>query len=83
MPGDGICCSFSGEEKEILLIMAPDTIEKHDLYVQNKSFLYWASGLGMTDPLKDRWYSFTPLRQTIVLLAAMINGETKQKRHGK
>lgn len=72
MPGGGICKSLPLHLKnsKAFGLIVPDVDEKFALFLDDKDEVYWGS---------DSWWSksnqFTPLRQTIILLAAALNDE--------
>lgn len=80
MPKDGLCNSLPDQliESEAWK-MCKRT--KYDTIVECE--VYWAYEFDTNDPqynydkynYDDRYYAFTPLRQTLILLAAAINGE--------
>lgn len=73
LPGNGLCFSVPTELVYILEIFNPTEIEKDELNRKDLSNAYWASGLKQDNPKKGQ--ALTPLRQTIILLCAALNGE--------
>jgi hypothetical protein len=70
IPGIGLCGSLDKEGRELLKNFVPT-----DLMEADYSSWYWGSGLKYSDDVIEQMYSFTPLRQTIVLLMAAMNDE--------
>lgn len=78
MPGDGLCiCANDGDISADILTeyFEPTQGERNHLIDQGLSTWYWASGLNRRTNYSDIAYTFTPLRQTIVLFMAAINNE--------
>lgn len=77
IPTNGLCSmlDFISEElfNQFKELFYPSEIEKQQIILEEKSFLYWASGLHVNDDNKSRAY--TELRQNIVLLLCAINNE--------
>lgn len=76
MPFDGLCgCVYEGGllSGELLSHFEPTFSDEKELRHNQQSTVYWASGLHMDDDSK--FDTFTPLRQTIVLLMAAMNNE--------
>jgi hypothetical protein len=73
LPDYGLCNALGGT---LLELFEPTASDEKELIKEGLSALYWASGYP-TDSKYDlqRWHSFTPLRQTIVLFMAAINNE--------
>lgn len=85
LPGCGLCETFTDyiedeegwiddEPDEIFELFTPTIDDIDRLYDEGLCYLYWASGLSERYT-KKRYHEFTPLRQTIVLFMAAINGE--------
>ena len=72
MPHLGLCSNFLGDER--LDLFEPTTKDLKSLRKEGLSILYWGAGL---PPYPGSGTSFTPLRQTIVLFMAAMNGELK------
>lgn len=70
--GSGLCaCAGMGDiDEETLFLFEPNFENQME---DENSAGWWGAGLPSDDP--DRHYKFTPLRQTIVLFMAAINGE--------
>ena len=74
LPENGLCsCLLRTKYKSTLELFEPLLEESMELSKEGISQCYWASGLSYTD--NGRFYSFTPLRQTIVLLILAIHDE--------
>jgi len=73
MPQEGLCNSVPWQLKGIFFDLQPFLYEKEQLREEGFCEVLWASGL--PEGHKEEWYSFTPLRQTIILLCACINNE--------
>jgi len=85
MPCDGLCAAFNLNfiDKDILeYYFEPNKQELLQLVnegVIDSAFIFWGGGfwaVGLPIRAKHRDFTFTPLRQTIVLLMALINDET-------
>jgi hypothetical protein len=75
IPGEGLCGSLDKEGQELLKNFVPTNEDENVLMEDDYSIEYWGSGLKYSDDVIEKMYSFTPLRQTIVLLMAAMNGE--------
>lgn len=74
LPKDGLCnCLMRTEYQNTLGLFRPSLKDKFELSEEGISRGYWGSGLAYTD--KGKFYSFTPLRQTIVLLILAMHDE--------
>jgi len=73
LPKEGLCASMPARLEKIFFDFKPSSEEKIQLIKEGFCNVLWASGL--PEGHKDEWYSFTPLRQTIILLCACINNE--------
>ena len=75
LPDNGLCNSIGKElqSKDGWIIIKPSEREKDQLSKENKSSIYWGSGLRIYD--EGEKHFFTELRQTILLLAACLNNE--------
>lgn len=74
LPEDGLCNSlFYTKYHECLDMFEPTDDELIELAASGLSQSYWGSGLKAD--CNDRYYAFTPLRQTIVLLICAMNNE--------
>ena len=73
---DGICNSIAGTKYYKYLDLVEPTDDDLDKFSRNYSRIYWAYGrsreVGNTE---DKYFKFTPLRQTIVLLICAIHSE--------
>jgi hypothetical protein len=76
-PNSGLCnCTgpgWGGLNEELLKLFEPNKQEKRQLEYSGMSYVYWASGVKIDHP--DAYWTFTSLRQTIVLLMAAMSGE--------
>ena len=72
MPEDGLCNSLCYDPN--VELFRPSEKEQRALISIGQSDIYWGSEASAKD-VDDRMYTFTPLRQTIVLFCAAINGE--------
>lgn len=75
LPRPGLCTSLPNElfyNSNWQLIRA-STDERYQLYIKNFSSTYWADGRKRIESSGP--CDFTPLRQTIMLLAACLNDE--------
>lgn len=75
LPSEGLCSCLP---EEAIDLIAPSGEEEDTLHTEGKPWLYWGYGktwktAGRTSDLVPR--TFTPLRQTLVLLLAAINNE--------
>jgi hypothetical protein len=69
----GLCNSI---KSGLLDLFIPTKEDEDVLRREGVSVLFWGSGLPSGHKYDhERWYSFSPLRQTIVLLMAAINNE--------
>lgn len=74
MPKDGLCNSLPDQ----LIESKAWKMCKRTKYDTTVKEAYWAYEFDTNDPQyndDDHHYAFTPLRQTLILLAAAINGE--------
>lgn len=73
LPSDGLCSSI---QSDLLKLFEPTIDEENDLLAEGTSALYWGFGLPLLGTSTiEKLYSFTPLRQTIILFCAAINNE--------
>lgn len=76
----GLCNSVD-DETDTLILFYPTTQDANmfakelGYYVTDFKYVFWGSGLHIQSSLDRKSYDFTPLRQTIVLFCAAINGE--------
>jgi hypothetical protein len=75
IPGKGLCGSLDKEGRELLKNFVPTDEDANVLMEDDWGSWYWGSGLKYSDDVIEQRYSFTPLRQTIVLLMAAMNNE--------
>ena len=82
LPEKGLCgCALEGLiSNDLLNLFKPTTEEEIKLHEENTSYIFWGYGLFYTDEddcqqYYNVRYSFTPLRQTIVLFMAAMNNE--------
>jgi hypothetical protein len=76
LPDIGLCNSVPYELKDVLNDFGPTKEEIEELASEGLSKGCWGSGLPLIEDNADRrFYEFTPLRQTIILLCAALNGE--------
>jgi hypothetical protein len=80
LPDNGLCFSkwhmrLHSEQLQLFDLMIPSGGDSDDLDKEGLDSAYWGSGLPVTYRKWERMYSFTPLRQTIVLLLAAMNDE--------
>lgn len=73
MPTPGLCEFLPKIYSESLQLLRPQWEEIIRLERDGQSGLFWASGIPNRDT--ETTYSFTPLRQTIVLLICAMHGE--------
>lgn len=69
----GLCDAFDNElttTSETFDLFKPTQEDRDNLYYENLASFAWASG--KSDP---QWGVYTPLRQTIVLFCAAIEGQ--------
>jgi hypothetical protein len=71
LPDLGLCCCFSADEN--LTMLSPTREDFSQLSIEGKAIGFWGSGVSTWDT--NKYYSFTPLRQTIVLFMAAMNNE--------
>jgi len=74
MTSGGLCDIF-GVYDELFNLVKPDEYDKQQLELEDLPRWLWGYGLPKTGYLNDQFYTFTPLRQNIVLLMAAMNGE--------
>jgi len=75
MPEMGLCgCLSETRYAENLSLFAPTEEDDIVLYKERKPTIYWGSGEEMNGKTR-LCYTFTPLRQTIVLLICAIHNE--------
>lgn len=75
MSNDGLCNVF-GEKALNLFVPEYDTYFNYAKYGDTLATSYWGYGYDFYEVADDNVrYSFTPLRQTIVLLMAAMNDE--------
>lgn len=70
----GLCVKF-GERHKFLSLFEPTDDDYATLYRNGMSCTYWASETKVVDYYHKRWYTFGPLRQTILLFMAAMNNE--------
>ena len=72
MPDVGLCSAakYNTLDENIFSLVKPTVYDLHMLEKEGKNATWWGSDKGAAD-----YYSFTTLRQTIVLLMAAINNE--------
>ena len=77
LPNSGLCSTLDIVNDELFNqfreLFTPNDFDKQQLVLEQKSSLYWASGLDVDNEDKSRAY--TELRQNIVLLLCAINNE--------
>ena len=74
LPTYGLCNSLMGTEyQNTLELFIPSSRDSAELYINSLDLTYWASGLAYND--NGNFYTFTPLRQTIVLLILAMHNE--------
>jgi hypothetical protein len=73
IPKEGLCASLNFPKR--LEMFEPTREDAEKLQKKNMSTAYWGSGMTIYSNDKLRYYSFTPLRQTILLFLAAINNE--------
>jgi len=76
LPSHGLCLSVPAKLESILNELEPIDDDCLQLTDQGYSIIYWGSDV----PKRSKGYElskeqFTPLRQTIILLCAALNGE--------
>lgn len=76
----GLCCVFEQRRKGILSeyestfdLFRPDHEDYFNLNREDLATTFWGSGVSLYDD--NRLFTFTPLRQTIVLLMCAMNDE--------
>lgn len=73
IPDFGLCNSL---KSGLLDLFIPTKENESMLRREGVSVLFWGAGMPSDNRYDyERWYSFTPLRQTIVLFMAAISGE--------
>lgn len=70
----GLCNSSIGKQK-VFKRFIPTRSDLDELFEEEKSITFWATGLSLWHPNSVLQAAFTPLRQTIVLFCAVINDE--------
>lgn len=77
LPDQGLCCcALSGIiDRQLLKIMEPTDNDYKDLRAEEISTVYWACGLPANLDDHEKKWPFTPLRQTVILFMAAMNGE--------
>lgn len=75
LPYAGLCYCAARRliSKKLLDIIEPSFEDDFNLRNEGLSFGYWSSGLLLND--SNKFFQFTPLRQTIVLFMAAMNNE--------
>lgn len=74
LPDNGLCGCLKGTEyRDTLRLFIPSSKDFTELFRNSLDLAYWGSSLAYND--NGRFYSFTPLRQTIVLLILAIHDE--------
>lgn len=73
LPEDGLCDSLPAEliKSEAWELIEPDVMERWLNSREGGGYNYW----GMENLFADKENDFTPQRQTIMLVAAALNGE--------
>jgi len=72
IPENGLC-QCSGIDLELLKLFRPTKDVEKKLFISDQAYGYWGSGLSIYD--NNKYRSFTPLRQTIILFMAAMNKE--------
>lgn len=77
MPTDGLCAAVTTRriDMETFDLFIPTDDDFQQLNKEGKCTSYWAGDLPDFDVSPETFTGFTPLRQTIVLFMAAINGE--------
>ncbi len=75
LPEGGLCSSTPGKLRGTLKLFEPTGDDFRRIHLELLSSIYWGSGLSVIDDSEKRMWSFTHLRQTIILFCAAINGE--------
>lgn len=75
--GTGLCAAAEAGfiDKQLLRIMQPTDLDENELIAEGYSNGWWGSGMLLMDGHDEKRYSFTTLRQTIVLFMAAMNDE--------
>lgn len=75
MPEVGLCdcVGYKKLSAKLLKLMYPTVYDQQMLISEGFSTGYWASGFKTYE--RNKSYTFTPLRQTIVLFMAALNDE--------
>ena len=68
-------CLRGTKYKDTLCLFRPSSKDCAELFRDSIDLTYWASGLAYDDKYNSRDYSFTSLRQIIVLLILAIHDE--------
>ena len=73
MPDSGLCRSLSNKllRKSAFKLTEPTNQERFEIQSEGGDYIFW----GKTPNSGDKTYTFGALRQTLVLLAACLNGE--------
>jgi len=71
LPSDGLCNSLLGNS---IQLFEPTDLDFKRLFKEGLPVAYWGCGCRYGS-LYERAYKYTPLRQTIVLFLAAMNGE--------
>lgn len=72
IPDEGLCVCLPGEE---ISLFYPINRDFYALKHEDCSTVFWAHGIPGVLDVESRAYTFTPLRQTIVLFMAAMNNE--------
>jgi hypothetical protein len=76
LPDEGLCgCLNFNSDNALFHLITPTSQDLDNLKMQCLSSSYWAYGGGVMDRGYEKMFSFTELRQTIVLFLAAMNGE--------
>ena len=73
MTEDGLCICMPDEYEKPFRLLYPTREDKIELLITHLSDGFWASGLSREDD--NKYATFTPLRQTIVLLICAMCDE--------
>jgi hypothetical protein len=76
MPWDGgLCNLLPPKYKSDLDLLKRTDEDRQQASKEGLDFVFWASGLPKKTVYEELAYSYTPLRQTIVLLIAIMHNE--------
>lgn len=76
--GSSLCAAADADliDKQLLRIMQPTDRDEFELTAEGYSNGWWGSGVPVCSiNTEEKWFGFTPLRQTIVLFMAAMNNE--------